>query len=76
MIVLHIEGVKEFMEQLFYGDMFDRIHVKDCEVATFTVFRIDDNFKRMNNSARRMCMPQFEAELVKRALFEIGRAHV
>ena len=41
MIVLHIEGVKEFMEQLFYGDMFDRFHVKDCEVATFTVFRID-----------------------------------
>ena len=31
MIVLHIEGVKEFMEQLFYGDMFDRFHVKDLK---------------------------------------------
>ena len=36
-----------------------------------TVFRIDDNFVRMNNSAKRMCMPQFDAAVVKSALFEL-----
>ena len=36
-----------------------------------TVFRIDDNFVRMNNSAKRMCMPQFDANVVKPALFEL-----
>lgn len=36
-----------------------------------TVFRIDDNFKRMNNSAQRLCMPTFDSEKVKAALFEL-----
>lgn len=36
-----------------------------------TVFRIDDNFKRMNRSAERMCMPTFDGEKVKKALFEL-----
>ncbi|MDD7351406.1 MAG: branched-chain amino acid aminotransferase [Eubacteriales bacterium] len=36
-----------------------------------TVFRIDDNFKRMNRSAERMCMPTFDSEKVKKALFEL-----
>lgn len=38
-----------------------------------TVFRIDDNFVRMNNSARRMCMPEIDAASVKAALFELLR---
>lgn len=36
-----------------------------------TVFRIDDNFARMNRSAQRMCMPTFDAKVVKEALFEL-----
>ncbi len=36
-----------------------------------TVFRIDDNFQRMNNSASRLCMPNFDAKVVKDALFEL-----
>ena len=36
-----------------------------------TVFRIDDNFERMNKSATRMCMPNFDAKVVKKALFEL-----
>ena len=36
-----------------------------------TVFRIDDNFRRMNNSAERMCMPKIDAKAVKAALFEL-----
>lgn len=41
------------------------------EQGKITVFRIDDNFVRMNNSAKRMCMPQFDAKVVKDALFEL-----
>ena len=36
-----------------------------------TVFRIDDNFIRMNKSATRLCMPNFDAKVVKDALFEL-----
>ncbi|MDE5991067.1 MAG: branched-chain amino acid aminotransferase [Clostridia bacterium] len=36
-----------------------------------TVFRIDDNFTRMNKSATRLCMPNFDAKVVKEALFEL-----
>lgn len=36
-----------------------------------TVFRIDDNFVRMNKSATRLCMPNFDAKVVKEALFEL-----
>lgn len=36
-----------------------------------TVFRIDDNFVRMNKSATRLCMPNFDAAVVKKALFEL-----
>ena len=36
-----------------------------------TVFRIDDNFTRMNKSATRLCMQNFDAKVVKEALFEL-----
>lgn len=36
-----------------------------------TVFRIDDNFTRMNKSATRLCMPNFDAKAVKKTLFEL-----
>ncbi len=35
------------------------------------MFRIDDNFVRMNKSATRLCMPNFDAKIVKDALFEL-----
>lgn len=41
------------------------------EKGEITVFRIDDNFIRMNNSATRLCMPTFDAKVVKDALFEL-----
>lgn len=41
MIVLEIENIKEFMMQLFTGEMFDRFHVRNCEVKTFVTFQID-----------------------------------
>lgn len=36
-----------------------------------TVFRIDENFKRMNRSAERLCMPTFDSQKVIDALFEL-----
>ncbi|MCR5691129.1 MAG: DUF5721 family protein [Eubacterium sp.] len=41
MIVLKIESVKEFMACLFQGDMFDRFHLRNCQVRTFTNFSCD-----------------------------------
>lgn len=41
MIVLKIENVKEFMSRLFAGDMFDRFHVRDCDVTTFVTFCVE-----------------------------------
>ncbi len=41
MIVLEIENIREFMTQLFSGEMFDRFHVCGCEVTTFVTFQTD-----------------------------------
>lgn len=41
MIVLEIENIKEFMAQLFHGEMFDRFHVRNCEITTFVTLQID-----------------------------------
>ena len=41
MLVLQIENIKEFMGHLFHRDIFDRFHVRECEVTTFTTFRSD-----------------------------------
>ncbi len=41
MIALEIEMIKEFMEKLFVGEMFDRFGVQNCEVTTFVTFRLD-----------------------------------
>lgn len=57
---------------LHYGQgIFEGAKAYKTKEGKITVFRIDDNFKRMNNSARRMCMPTFDAEVVKEALFEL-----
>jgi hypothetical protein len=41
MIALQIENIKEFMVQLFQGEMFDKFCVSGCEVTTFTRFTSD-----------------------------------
>lgn len=41
---------------------------KDGEIR---VFRPDENFKRMNNSAERMCIPRIDEKLVLEGLFEL-----
>ena len=46
MIVLKIESVKEFMSCLFSGDMFDKFHIRNCEVTTFTTFQCDGKRKK------------------------------
>ncbi len=43
---------------------------KDGSVA---VFRPDENWKRMNSSAERLCMPKFDSEFVMNALAELIR---
>lgn len=57
---------------LHYGQgIFEGAKAYKAADGKITVFRIDDNFIRMNNSARRMCMPSFDSEKVKKALFEL-----
>lgn len=41
MIVLEIDSVKEFMNHMFQGDMFDKFHLRSCSVTTFATFHID-----------------------------------
>lgn len=51
--------------------IFEGAKAYKTKEGKITVFRIDDNFIRMNNSAKRMCMPNFDAKVVKAALFEL-----
>lgn len=51
--------------------IFEGAKAYKTKEGKITVFRIDDNFIRMNNSATRMCMPTFDAKVVKAALFEL-----
>ena len=51
--------------------IFEGAKAYKTKEGKITVFRIDDNFIRMNNSAKRMCMPTFDAKVVKAALFEL-----
>lgn len=51
--------------------IFEGAKAYKTKEGKITVFRIDDNFIRMNNSATRMCMPNFDAKVVKEALFEL-----
>lgn len=51
--------------------IFEGAKAYKTKEGKITVFRIDDNFVRMNNSATRMCMPNFDSKVVKAALFEL-----
>ncbi|MDE5618215.1 MAG: branched-chain amino acid aminotransferase, partial [Clostridia bacterium] len=57
---------------LHYGQgIFEGAKAYKNKEGKITIFRIDENFKRMNNSASRMCMPNFDVAPVKKALFEL-----
>jgi len=51
--------------------IFEGAKAYKTKEGKITVFRIDDNFARMNKSATRLCMPNFDAKVVKDALFEL-----
>ena len=51
--------------------IFEGAKAYKTKEGKITVFRIDDNFVRMNKSATRLCMPNFDAKIVKDALFEL-----
>lgn len=46
MITGNIESVKEFMQGLFNGDMFDRFHVSSCMITTFVEYSIDGKYNK------------------------------
>lgn len=57
---------------LHYGQgIFEGAKAYISENGKINIFRIDDNFARMNKSASRLCMPNFDCEKVKKALFEL-----
>lgn len=59
---------------LHYGQgIFEGCKAYRNDDGKVALFRINDNLKRMNRSAARMCMPQFDAEEVKAALIELIR---
>ena len=37
MIVLEIDSVKEFMQHMFQGSMFDRFHLRSCEADVLMI---------------------------------------
>ncbi|MEG2675444.1 MAG: aminotransferase class IV, partial [Clostridia bacterium] len=51
--------------------IFEGAKAYKTKEGKITVFRIDDNFVRMNNSAERLSMPRFDSAIVKNALFEL-----
>lgn len=57
---------------LHYGQgIFEGCKAYRNEDGKVALFRIDDNFKRLNRSARRMCMPEIDCEEVKAALIHL-----
>lgn len=51
--------------------IFDGAKAYKTPEGKVTVFRIDDNLTRLNKSATRLCMPNFDTKVVKDALFEL-----
>lgn len=57
---------------LHYGQgIFEGAKAFRNEQGKVTLFRIDDNLSRMNLSARRMCIPEFDVHAVKAGLLEL-----
>lgn len=59
---------------LHYGQgIFEGLKAYKNKEGQITLFRPYDNFKRMNNSARRLCMPELDGDLVVECLKELLR---
>lgn len=57
---------------LHYGQgIFEGLKAYKDENGTITMFRPTDNIKRMNNSAKRLCMPELDEKTVYEALKEL-----
>lgn len=57
---------------LHYGQgIFEGAKAFRNQQGKVTLFRIDDNLNRMNLSARRMCMPEFDTQEVKKGLLQL-----
>lgn len=57
---------------LHYGQgIFEGLKAYKDENGKITLFRPYDNFKRMNRSAKRLCMPEIDVETVMSALKEL-----
>lgn len=57
---------------LHYGQgIFEGAKAFRNDKGEITLFRIDDNLKRMNGSAERMCMPTFDVDAVKSGIVEL-----
>ncbi len=57
---------------LHYGQgIFEGVKAYKNEEGKITTFRIDENIKRMNRSAERLCMPTLDADVVLPAIFEL-----
>lgn len=55
-----------------YGQtIFEGLKAYKTEKGEIRLFRADKNFERMNNSAKRMCMPQFDSNFAFEALKEL-----
>lgn len=51
--------------------LFEGAKAYKTDDGKITAFRLEENFKRMNSSAKRLCMPQLDASVVLPALFEL-----
>jgi branched-chain amino acid aminotransferase len=59
---------------LHYGQaMFEGLKAYKTEDGRTLLFRPKDNFRRMNSSARRLCMPELDIELAYEGLLELLR---
>ncbi len=58
---------------LHYGQgIFEGLKAyKNAETGKITMFRAEDNFKRMNNSAERLCMPTLDTKVAVESLKEL-----
>jgi len=59
---------------LHYGQsVFEGLKANKSETGKITVFRPEDNFRRLNLSAERMCIPQITEEMFMNGLTELLR---
>lgn len=59
---------------LHYGQgIFEGVKAYKNEEGKITTFRLNDNLDRMNRSAARLCMPQFDTKVVFDAILELIR---